>query len=164
MKNTRVLCGLAVLCLYGCGRTDTREAEVQALKDNEARWNQEFAARDIDKLVAHYADNAVLMSPGMPPATGATDIRKMLAQMVADQSLSLQFQAARVEVAQSGDFGYTQGSYRMTMTDPGSKRVIHDHGSYVTAYRKQDGSWKAVSDIATSETWAPPPEPATANK
>jgi hypothetical protein len=43
----------------------------------------------------------------------------------------------------------------MTMTDPSSKKVIDDHGSYVTTYSKQpDGSWKAVADIATSE--APP--------
>jgi hypothetical protein len=47
--------------------------------------------------------------------------------------------------------GYTQGTYEMTMTDPASKREIHDHGSYVTIYSKQaDGSWKAVADIACS--------------
>lgn len=47
--------------------------------------------------------------------------------------------------------GYTQGSYEMAVTDPATHKVIHDHGSYVTAYRKQaDGSWKAEADIATS--------------
>jgi ketosteroid isomerase-like protein len=63
-----------------------------------------------------------------------------------------------VEVAKSGDLAYTQGTYQMTMTDPVSKHVIHDHGSYVTTYAKQpDGMWKAVADIATSE--APPAAP-----
>jgi hypothetical protein len=29
---------------------------------------------------------------------------------------------------------------------------MNDHGSYVTVYRKlADGSWKAISDISTSE-------------
>jgi hypothetical protein len=62
--------------------------------------------------------------------------------------------------------GFTQGSYTMTMTDPSSKKVITDHGSYVTTYAKQpDGSWKAVADIATSEV--PPatqPSPAPTKK
>ncbi len=77
-------------------------------------------------------------------------------EMVDDPALSLKFQVSRVEVSSSGDMGFTQGVYQMTMTDPASKRAISDHGSYVTTYRKQpDGSWKAVADIATSE--APPP-------
>jgi ketosteroid isomerase-like protein len=72
--------------------------------------------------------------------------------------MTLKFQAARVEVAKSGDQAYTQGSYAMTMTDPASKQVVNDHGSYVTTYRKQaDGTWKAVADIATSDV--PPPAP-----
>jgi uncharacterized protein (TIGR02246 family) len=137
-------------------------ALAQALKDNEARWNQQFVAKDLDKLVEHYADNAVLMSLGMPSSSGKTAIRKLLGEMVADPALSLKFQAARVEVAKGGDMAYTQGTYQITMTDPASKRVIHDHGSYVTVYVKQpDGAWKPVSDIATSE--APPPSQQVAN-
>jgi len=33
---------------------------------------------------------------------------------------------------------HTQGTYQMTMTDPLSKHVIHEHGSYGTTYPKQD--------------------------
>ena len=55
--------------------------------------------------------------------------------------------------------GYTQGAYVLTVTDPSTHKVINDHGSYVTTYRKQtDGSWKAVADIATSDV--PPAAPA----
>jgi ketosteroid isomerase-like protein len=63
-----------------------------------------------------------------------------------------------VDVAKSGDLGYTQGSYKLTVTDPTTHKIINDHGSYVTTYRKQaDGSWKAVADIATSEVPPGPP-------
>jgi len=79
--------------------------------------------------------------------------------MVADPAMSLKFQADRVEVAKSGDLAYTQGTYSMAMTDPATKNVVNDHGSYVTVYKKQaDGSWKSVSDIVTSAV--PPPAPA----
>jgi ketosteroid isomerase-like protein len=72
--------------------------------------------------------------------------------MLADPALSLKFHSSQVEIAKAGDLAYMQGSYTMTMTDPNSKQVINDHGSYVTTYSKQpDGYWKAVADIATSE-------------
>jgi uncharacterized protein (TIGR02246 family) len=160
MTNLTAVCsaGLVALLLTGCNPAtpDTRDADTKALKDNETQWNQDFAAKDAAKLAAHYADNAVLMTPGMPASSGKDAIRKMLTEMVTDPALTLKFQAARVEVAKGGDMAYAQGSYTMTMTDPVSKQVINDHGSYVTTYAKQaDGSWKAVADIAVSEM--PPP-------
>ncbi|HVP00879.1 MAG TPA: SgcJ/EcaC family oxidoreductase [Bryobacteraceae bacterium] len=153
------------LMLTGCNQAapDTHDADVKAIKDNETQWNADWAAKDVDKLVAHYADDAVLMSPGMASASGKDAIRTTLKGMAADPAVSLKFQASKVEVAKSGDVGYTQGAYQMTMTDPASKQVINDHGSYVTTYRKAtDGSWKAVADIATSEV--PPPAPAAPAK
>jgi uncharacterized protein (TIGR02246 family) len=148
------------LLLAGCAQAppDTRETDTKALKDLETQWNQDFVSKDLEKLAAHYADDAVLMAPGMPSSSGKDAIRKTLKDMVSDAAMSLKFQSSKVEVAKGGDVGYTQGSYTMTMTDPHSKQVINDHGSYVTTYRKQpDGSWKAVADIATSEV--PPPAP-----
>jgi ketosteroid isomerase-like protein len=72
------------------------------------------------------------MTPGMPPSSGKDTIRNTLKQMVSDPALSLKFQSSKVEVAKSGDVAYTQGSYTMVMTDPQTKQVINDHGSYVT--------------------------------
>jgi len=163
MHKHMILCApiAAALLLAACSQpsADTRDADGKLLKDLEVQWNQEWASKDAGKLAAHYADNAVLMAPGMPASTGKDSIAKMLGEMVKDPALSLQFQTSRVEVAKSGDLGYTQGSYTMTMTDPNTKKTVNDHGSYVTTYSKQpDGSWKAVADIATSEV--PPPAPA----
>ena len=164
MNNTRmILCSLAALCSAAYSQSAGHPKEVQALKDNESRWNREFVAKDLEKLVAHYADDAVLMAPGTASVTGRDEIRKMLKEMLDDPALSLTFQVSRVEVSSSGELGFTQGSYHMTMTDPGSKQVIHDHGSYVTTYRKQpDGAWKAVADIASSEI--PPTSPSSPAK
>jgi uncharacterized protein (TIGR02246 family) len=135
---------------------DTSAADTKAIQDIETQWNQDYAAKDASKIIAHYADDAVLMAPGMPSDHGITAVSATIKQMTADPALALKFQSSKIEVAKSGDIGYTQGIYTMTATDPVTKQVIHDHGSYVTTYRKQpDGTWKAVADIATSEV--PPP-------
>ena len=146
------------LTLIACNSqpADTHVADVKAIQDTENQWNQDYAAKDTSKILAHYADDAVLMTPDMPADHGITDVSAAIKQMVADPALNLKFQSSKIEVAKSGDIGYTQGIYTMTMTDPVSKKVISDHGSYVTTYSKQpDGTWKAVADIATSEV--PPP-------
>jgi uncharacterized protein (TIGR02246 family) len=160
MKRLATLSAATALAwtLIACNSqpADTHVADVKAIQDTENQWNKDYAAKDTTKILAHYADDAVLMTPGMPADHGITDISGAIKQMVADPALALKFQSSKIEVAKSGDIGYTQGIYTMTMTDPVSKKVISDHGSYVTTYRKQpDGTWKAVADIATSEV--PPP-------
>ncbi len=168
MKRLAIVCfstAVAVM-VTGCNHApDTRDADVKALKDNEAQWVQDYAAKDADKLMAHYADDAILMVPGMKAVSGKDAIRSALGQMLSDPALSLRFEAEKVEVAKSGDLGYTQGSYTLAVTDPHTKQVVNDRGSYVTNYRKQpDGTWKAVADIVTSEIPPPAPPPAPSKK
>jgi uncharacterized protein (TIGR02246 family) len=162
MKRFATLCAIIAVAftMAGCNQTSaSHDADVKAIQDNEAQWNQDYAAKDNNKIVAHFADDAILMVPGMPSTSGKEAIGAALKQMVSDPALSLQFHPARVEVARSGDVAYSQGAYTLTLTDPQTKQVVNDHGSYVTTYRKQpDGAWKAVADIASSEV-SPPSHP-----
>jgi uncharacterized protein (TIGR02246 family) len=170
MNRLTTLCAATAvaLMLTACNQTpapapNTHDADVKAIQDVETQWTQDWAVKDAAKIASHYTDDAVLMVPFSPPTVGKDAIQKSIAGMVADPAINLKFQASRVDAATSGDLGYTQGSYTLTMTDPQTKKVINDHGSYVTDYRKQtDGTWKAVVDIATSE--APPPAPTPAKK
>ena len=162
MKRFASLCSVAAIALMvtACNQADTHDADELALHANETQWNQDFAAKDADKITAHYADDAVLIVSGTHATTGKDAIHAALKQMVSDPALSLKFQASKIVVAKSGDLAYTQGSYTLMVTDPQTKQVINDHGSYVTTYRKQaDGTWKAVADIASSDV-PPPPAPA----
>jgi uncharacterized protein (TIGR02246 family) len=159
MKAIAALCGTAVvvLSMAACNQTpqavappDTHDADVKAISDLEAKQVADFGAKNLDGLVGFYADDAVVMNPGEPPAKGKDAIQNGLKGMIADPALNLKFKADKVDV--SGNLGYTQGTYTLTITDPATHKAINDHGSYVTTYRRQaDGSWKAVADIASSE-------------
>jgi uncharacterized protein (TIGR02246 family) len=172
MKPLAIICASAslVLVMAACSTPppDTHDADVRAIQDTETQWNQDYSSKDINKIAAHYADDAILMVPGGPSTSGKEAIQKSLQQMVADPAMALKFESTRVDVAKSGDLAYTRGTYTFAFTDPQTHKVINDHGSYVTAYRKElDGTWKAVADIATSEVppAAPaPPPPATKKK
>ena len=153
-----ICCAAALACaLAGChGKDDmaptqapdTHDADVKAIGDTEAQWSQTWQSRDLDKIVAAYADDAVLMTPGEPTAQGKDNIRKVGVEMLKDPAFVLSFKASRVDV--SGALGYTQGDYTMRLTDPKTHKLMEEHGTYVTTWHKQsDGSWKAVVDIAT---------------
>ena len=165
MKTLAALvCAAAVgLSVAGCNqKPDTHDADIKAISDGETQWNADWASRDASKIASHYADDAVLRAPGMEALNGRAAITDALKQMVADSALNLSFHANKVDVA--GDLGYTEGAYKMTMTDPATHKPVDDHGSYVTTYRRQaDGSWKAVADIASSAV-PPPVSPAPAEK
>ena len=123
---------------------------VTAIKAEEEQWVQDFATKDVDKVSAHYAQDATLMLPGSAAVTGMPEIRKMLAGMFADPKFILTFSSQKTEVAQSGELAYTRGTYSLTSTNPKTKQAEIQTGSYVTSFKKQaDGSWKAEDDIVT---------------
>ncbi|HTB98958.1 MAG TPA: SgcJ/EcaC family oxidoreductase [Terracidiphilus sp.] len=165
MKAIATLCSIAALALFltACNPApptappDTHDADVKAVGDLEAQANKDWAAKDADKIIGFYTDDALLITPGSDPLHGREAIHAALKQMVIDPALSLTFHSDHVEVAKSGDLAYTEGPYELTVHDPTTNTVIHDHGNYVTTFRKQpDGSWKASVDISTS---AVPPAP-----
>ena len=125
-------------------------AEMQAIRQNEMRWNQEFAAKDLEKIVAHYAADAVMTAPGLPAFDGREAIHAALKEMLADPGMTMKFQPSRVEIGASGDMASTMGTFVVTMTDQASGKVVTTAGHYVTVYRKEAGEWKAVFDIASA--------------
>jgi uncharacterized protein (TIGR02246 family) len=165
MKTLATLCIATViaLSLAACNPTpapapDTHDADAKAITDIEVQANQAWAAKDFDKVMSFYADDADLMTPGMEVTHGKDAMRQGLKEMLADPALSLTFQSSKVDVAKSGDLGYSEGTYKLTVTDSGTHKPINDHGNYVTTFRKQaDGSWKAVADIASSAVPSMPP-------
>lgn len=139
---------------------DTRAADEKAIRDGESAWANDWQAKDLNKILDHYADDATLLVTNSPAMKGTDAIRDGLKQMLSDSNLSLSFIASTVEVSKAGDLAYTQGTYTMTTTDPKTKRPVTEKGKYVTVYKKQaDGSWKAIEDIANADAPVVSPTP-----
>ena len=137
---------------------DTHDADVQSLKDAEAAWAKVMAAKDFEKSMSYYADDASLLMANMPAINGKDAIRAAFKPMFDDPNFALAFQGSRIEVAKSADLGYTQGAYTMTVTDPKTKKPVTDKGKYLTTYKKQaDGTWKVVADMESSDIPLPAP-------
>ena len=141
---------------------DTHDADVKAIRDVEAAWGQAIATKDVDKVAAIYADDASLFIPDAPVVNGMAAIKAAwkvaLNPALEDKNYSYTVASDKVDVAKSGDLGYSQGTTTFTFTDPKTKKVLTVKGKYVTVFKKQaDGSWKAVADIVNEDA---PPAPA----
>ena len=137
---------------------DTRDADAKAIRQLEADSLQPWAAKDADKIVPFYADDASFFPIGMPVVTGKANILALVKTLLADKNFSITWPPSdKVVVSKSGDVAYTQGSNTVTYTDAKTKKVMSEKGKYVTVYMKQaDGSWKAVADIDNADGPATP--------
>ena len=97
-----------------------------------------------------------MLLPDTPILTGKAAIRAGLKPMIGDPNFAVTFGPTKVDVAKSGDLGYTQGTYSMKISNPQTKAPMTEQGKYLTVYRKQaDGTWKSVEDTFMAD--APPP-------
>lgn len=153
-------CLALVLFLSTCGQQgppDTRSADESAIRDLDAQWSKTAETKDLDGIVSYYSDDASVLPPNAPIATGEQPIRDAWASLLA-QGASVSWQSSKVEVSRSGDLAYTTGSYHSSMKDSLGK-LVTDHGKYVEVWKKlADGKWKTVVDIFNSDlpTVAPP--------
>lgn len=163
--STMAASGITLLVI-GCtpqkpaSAADTRAADEAAIRAADAAWSQ--AAKNADGMLAFHADDATVLAPNAPMASDGASRRKVIAELYAMPGIALSWQATKVEVARSGDIGYSLGTYELTANDANGK-PISDRGKYTTIWRKQaDGNWKVVVDMFNTDlpVTAPAPSPA----
>jgi ketosteroid isomerase-like protein len=97
-------------------------------------------------FVEFAAEDAVIYRNGMDPIVGKEAIAKLLAP---EGASILIWQPLTADIAESGDLGYTRGSFTLT-TGPsadGTPGKGPFEGYYVSIWKIQsDGSWKWVFD------------------
>ena len=129
----------------------------QALRDADAQLSAAAAAKDLDKTVSYYSDNAVVMPPNSGRATTKEAIQSALKDLLASPGSTVSWKATKVEVAKSGDLACVSGTYE-EMTIDASGKPVKDRGKYVKVWEKQpDGKWKCGADIWNSDLPVPVP-------
>jgi ketosteroid isomerase-like protein len=112
-------CLALLLLTSACNQTppDTRVADEAAIREADAQWSKTAGANDLEGTVAYYVDDATILPPNAPMATGKQAIRAIWASLLGPGT-SISWQASKVEVARSGDLAYIVGVYQLTMKDP----------------------------------------------
>jgi uncharacterized protein (TIGR02246 family) len=141
---------------------DTRAADEAAIRAAVIDWSKAAQAKDVNKAVSFYADDAMRFADKGPLVQGKDNIRTGWEQMLALPGPGLTFATTGVEVARAGDMAYEYGTYDFATNDK-KGNVVDEKGKYVVVWKKQaDGSWKVAADIDNRDA-APAPQPVKRN-
>lgn len=134
---------------------DTRAADEAALKRLDEEWSKAAGAKDVEKTISYYADDAVVLPPNSPRLNGKEAFRSLWKSMLDAPGFHGGWNATKVEVARSGELGYVSGNYEMTANDASGKPQT-DKGKFLEIWKKQsDGNWKCAVDMFSSDLPAP---------
>lgn len=146
-----VVMSLSAACQSQNATADTRAADEATLRNLDAEWSKAAGAKDLDKTVSYYTDDALILPPNMPAIQGKQQARAMWQGMFSVPGFGGGWKVTRVEVARSGDLGYVTGAYELSETDASGKPMV-DKGKYLEIWKKQaDGSWKCVADMFNTD-------------
>ncbi len=127
---------------------DTRAADEAAIRSADADFAKAAAAKDLDKCMSLYEDDAVLFTPGSPAVIGKDNIRNVIQRML---GMQLTINVASVDVARSGDLAMDRGTVQAAVTDKKGKTTTQT-SEYVLVWKKQaDGAWKVAADTSANE-------------
>lgn len=117
-----------------------------AIDRNNAQLIAGFVAGDAAAVAALFADDAVLMLPGIPQLQGKAAIEQALAG--AFSAVKYHGITANVQEVQFfGDYALEMGTSEFTYEVAG--QTIVDQGKYVVAWQRQPGGeWKIHRDVS----------------
>ena len=101
----------------------------------------------VDAFYLYADERCVILRDSLYPVVGKESLKELLGEPSAGNP-SLTWDPIFVDVSESGDMGYTYGTYKVSLT--GEEEQIVSEGCYVSIWKKQlDGSWKYVLDTGT---------------
>jgi ketosteroid isomerase-like protein len=103
---------------------------------------------DVDDVMSHIAEEAVLIPSKGRPITGAKAIRDAVKEMVKTNVLSMSGGVTTLEIASSGDLAYDIGKFKIV--NQGPKGPVTEEGHFVTLYKKIGGEWMFMGQIWNS--------------
>ncbi|HEY7826140.1 MAG TPA: SgcJ/EcaC family oxidoreductase [Candidatus Acidoferrales bacterium] len=126
-------------------------ADEAAIRANSVAWSQASQAKDVEKAVSFYADDALEFVNHGQLLKGKDEIRKEWTTLLGQPGPGLSFATTGLEVASSGDLAYEYGTYELVTLDK-KKKATDEKGKYVVIWKKQaDGNWKAAVDIDNTD-------------
>jgi ketosteroid isomerase-like protein len=126
--------------------------EPRALAKLDDEWSAAAGKRDADAVASFYADDAVVYPPGEPVAIGRAAAQKVWAAYFAEPSFKISWKTLHAGVADSGEMGFTSGSYECSLNGADGNPVV-EKGKYLCMWRKgADGNWKAVHDMWNADS------------
>ncbi|MDP2688005.1 MAG: nuclear transport factor 2 family protein [Aequorivita sp.] len=143
-----ILIFIAIFSLSGCQNEKVNvKVEGENLMQASRDWSKAAEARDVEKTLTYWSDDAIVISAGQPELKGKQAIRGMVEGSIKDPNFNISWEPISAEISENGDMGYLLENSTITMKDSTGKETVQNFRT-VTIWKKQaDGSWKNVVDV-----------------
>src|ERR1041385_7974336 len=84
-------------------------SDEKAVRDADGAWSKAAGAKDLDKTVSYYADDAIVLPPNEQMVTTKEGIRNLWKGLL-DSLQSISWNTTRVETSKAGDMAVTTGT------------------------------------------------------
>jgi ketosteroid isomerase-like protein len=156
-----LLISLALAVTAGCGQPASTAqtpaaapADEAAIRAGTVLWTDAYNAGEVDKIVALYTEDAVVMPTNAFALTGRAEIKDFLTKdIAATKAAGLTAKDGVSDVGISGDLAWHAGT--SSVIDAAGKTV--ETGKYIEVWRRINGKWLMVRDIWNDDA---PPAPA----
>jgi ketosteroid isomerase-like protein len=169
MNTTRILAACTVAAsaaLAACSGGSTPrhdraadEAEIHKLIDSIAG---SFKTGDMEKVLAIYADDVLVLGIDQPDVAGKDAWRKILADQPKDVTIEVRMDTKELEIA--GDLAYERGTYTAEISSKATGALVQTvTNRHIHIFKRQpDGHWKAwrLMENSTSPARPSSPQPA----
>jgi uncharacterized protein (TIGR02246 family) len=146
-----IVATLIVLAISGCAPRVDMAAEEAAIREMNVEWVNAANAKDVERMLGLYTDDASLYRPNLAIVNGKEAIRTHYSQVVESPGFVISAETTNVGISSAGDLAYSAGTSEETINDPDGNPVT-ERGKWVSILKKQpDGTWKSVLDIWNSD-------------
>jgi ketosteroid isomerase-like protein len=157
MNNPAIFLQLIIFLIIGCSspKTDLRFEEISVRKADSTLAALSKKNIDVEKIIAYYSDDAIVVIPGMPVIKGKAALRKMI-EDAKDSIIGywMTWQSSDINFSPDGKLAYL---YRKNFAIIGRNvklSGIYIHGRGYSIWRKEtDDTWKCVVDISNEEPY-----------
>jgi uncharacterized protein (TIGR02246 family) len=120
--------------------------ERERLMATSREWAAATATGDLERALAYWTDDAIVLPPDQPAVVCKAAIRAFVQHAASLPGFSITWQPELAVVSVSGDMAYMIERNQTTFTDP-TGALQTQFGKAVTIWRKQpDGVWRCVVD------------------
>lgn len=135
---------------------DTTAEDKETIKAITPAWYKAYNSGDANGIVALYAEDAMIIAPGVPAVHGKAAIQEYFTKdVVASNEAGITLNGApSKDLDVSGNIGWEWGKF--TIKDKSGSTI--DQGNYISVLKKKDGKWLIACDIWNSDGSMKTPE------
>jgi uncharacterized protein (TIGR02246 family) len=134
-------------------------ADEVAIRAQTTSWGKAYNGGDAKAVAALYAEDALLLPPGVSGVSGRAAILRYFTKDIADSKAAGAVFALnpKTDVGVSGNMGWESGTYKVNV-----KGAVVETGKFLSVSRKKDGKWLYIRDTWNADVPPAPPEAPTA--